>query len=124
MVALVLSGCGSSRQLQSVSLGPSSADAKNFANGQVSFSAMGTYTKPPSPTPLTSSDVFWCIGDSSGMCNGNIVTGASIDSSGLAQCIAPFSGTVTILAGTSSVPSLPDGGRQLKIFGSAQLTCP
>ena len=92
-------GCGSSRQLQSVTLSPASADAQNFPNGQVSFTATGTFSKKPSPQTLTSK--------------------------GLAQCLPGFTGTVTILAGTESSSMMnPDGGSQLKIFGGAELTCP
>jgi len=38
--AFLMSGCGSSRQLQSVTLSPASADAQSFAGGQVPFAAM------------------------------------------------------------------------------------
>jgi len=122
---LVVSGCGSSRQLQSVTLSPTVADAKNFANGQVPFAATGTFSKPPSPANLTSKDVSWCVGSSTGACPGNIDTGATVDQNGLTQCNSGFVGTVTILAGSVSSTSMnPDAGSQLKVFGSAQLTCP
>jgi len=123
--ALIMSACGSGRRLQAVTLSPAAADAKNFSNGQVSFTATGAYNKPPSPVTLTSSDVVWCVGDSTGACAGNINPGAILDQKGTAQCNPFFTGTVTILAGTSPKASPnPDGGSQLKIFGSAQLTCP
>ena len=116
-------GCGSGRQLQSVALTPATADAKNFANGIVPFTATGTFNKPPSPQPLTSSDVLWCAG-SGGICDGNINPGVTLDQSGRAQCEAGFSGTVTILAGEATPAPGPDGGPHLKVFGAAQLTCP
>jgi hypothetical protein len=119
------SGCGSSRQLRSVALTPATADAQSFPNGQVPFAANGTFSKPPSPTPLTNKDVVWCVGSSSGACVGNINPGATVDQNGVAKCSPTFAGTATILAGTEpSQGVLPDGGSQLKIFGSAQLTCP
>ena len=123
--ALVMSGCGSSRQLQSVTLTPASADAQSFPGGQVPFAASGTFSKSPSPVQLTSKDVQWCVGTSTGACVGNINPGASVDQNGLAQCNAGFVGTANILAGNvASMPMNPDGGAQLKTFGAAKLTCP
>jgi hypothetical protein len=125
IAALAMSGCGTSRQLQSVTLNPASADAQSFPGGQVPFVATGTFSKPPSPSNLTSKDVQWCVGDSAGACVGNINPGASVDQNGVAQCNPGFAGTATILAGTqSNVMVNPDEGRQLKVFGSAELTCP
>ena len=123
--AFVMSGGGSSRQLQSVTLAPASADAQSFPGGQVPFAASGTFSKSPSPVELTSKDVQWCVGTSTGACVGNINPGASVDQNGLAQCNAGFVGTANILAGNvASMPMNPDGGAQLKTFGAARLTCP
>jgi hypothetical protein len=122
---LLISGCGSSRQLQSVTLSPTSADAQSFPGGQVPFAASGTFSKPPSPSNLTSKDVQWCVGSSMGACVGNINPGATVDQNGVAQCNVGFVGTATILAGNVLSTSMnPDGGSQLKVFGSAKLTCP
>ncbi len=125
LVAVVNSGCGSSRHLQSVTLTPPTADAQNFANGQVPFAATGTFTKPPSPVNLTSKDVLWCVGSSDGGCVGNANPGATVDQTGVAHCNPGFTGTATVLAGTPSMVMVnPDSGPLLKVFGSAQLTCP
>ncbi|MGA8868703.1 MAG: hypothetical protein WB510_17135 [Candidatus Sulfotelmatobacter sp.] len=124
IAALLSLGCGSGRQLQSVTLSPASADAQNFAGGQVSFSAVGTFSKPPSPDALTSKDVLWCVGSTTGSCAGNINPGVTVGQNGVAQCNSGFAGTVTILAGTAPSLMMPDAGEQLKIFGAAQLTCP
>lgn len=124
LITLGTLGCGSSRQLQSVTLMPAIADAKNFPNGQVPISATGTFNKPPSPVKLTSADVGWCVGTSAGACAGNIATGATVDQNGVAQCTPNFAGAVTILAGKGPMPMNPDQGSQLTVFGSAQLTCP
>ncbi len=53
LVALALQalGCGSSnsnRILESMTITPANADAQNFANGQVQFTATGTFSKAPS----------------------------------------------------------------------------
>ncbi|HEV7219975.1 MAG TPA: hypothetical protein VGN39_13965 [Terriglobales bacterium] len=125
ILAIGLIGCGSNRQLQSVMLNPAVADAQNFSGGQVLFTATGAFNKPPSPIPLASKDVSWCVGSNSGMCVGNINPGVTVDQNGMAQCISGFTGTATILAGVASSSVMnPDTGMQLKIFGAAQLTCP
>jgi hypothetical protein len=103
---------------------PAVADAKNFPNGQVQFTATGVYNKPPSPVKLTSMDVSWCGGTATGTCAGNINLGVAIDQNGVAQCLAGFVGTATILAGQGAPGTNPDGGMTLKIFGAARLTCP
>lgn len=105
---LLTAGCGQN----SVGVNPASADAQNFPGGMVSFSATGVRN----PT--------WCIGTASGMCNGNIASIATIDTTGHAQCLPGRSGTVTVLAGMSRGMHNPDGGFQLSPFGSAQLMCP
>jgi hypothetical protein len=70
-------------------------------------------------------DVLWCVGSSNGACVGNANPGATLDQNGVAQCNPGFVGTATILAGTPSlVMENPDSGPQLKVFGSARLTCP
>jgi hypothetical protein len=122
--SLITLGCGSARTLQSVAVMPAVANAQSFPNGQVPFNATGTFSKPPSPQKLTNMDINWCIGSSQGACVGNINPGATVDSNGVARCVPGFSGTVTILAGKTRSVMMPDGGSQMGVFGSAQLTCP
>ena len=123
---IAVAGCGSrgTRELISVTVAPSAADAQSFPNGQVQFVASGTFSQPPSPVQLTSQDVMWCIGDATGHCAGFIYTGATVSPSGVAQCDSRFSGTFTVLAGKPELPGTPDVGAQLRIFGSARLICP
>src|SRR6202140_1684081 len=116
----VTSGCGSSRQLQSVILTPASAEAQSFPGGQIPFAASGTFSKSPSPVELTSKDVQWCVGTSTGACAGNINPGASVDQNGLAQCNAGFVGTANILAvKVAPMPINPAGGGHSKSLGEA-----
>jgi hypothetical protein len=129
--ALLLLGCGTSRRLQNVSISPPAADAKDFPSGQVQFVATGTFTKAPSPATLTSQEVTWCVGErtdvlnpTAGMCVGNIAPIATVDQNGLARCATSSQGSVFILAGSMPSSFMPDMGSQLKIFGSATLTCP
>jgi hypothetical protein len=118
---LAMLGCGNSK-LTSVNLSPTAADAQNFPSGQVQFTAAGTYSNSSKVVPLT--NVTWCIGSTTGSCNGNIATSASVNGSGLAQCLPGGIGTVTVIAGSGGSQSNPDGGHQLTVFGTAQLTCP
>jgi len=105
-------GNGSSRFLQSVSVTPAVAEARNFPNGQVQFTAMGTYSQPPSPTPINQPN--WSLSAA------NIAT---ITQSGLAQCDPNASGVVTVRASTAA-PCSGTGCTPAELSGTAQLTCP
>jgi len=126
LLSLAALSCGSNRQLRSVKLDPAAA------TGQAQFTATGRFNKPPSPVTLTSQDGTWCVGEqtsvanaTAGVCVGNIASFATVDQNGLAKCSPTSQGTVYILAGTHMVSSVvPDEGSQLKVFGSATLTCP
>ena len=131
VAAIVLASCGSNRQLTSVAVTPATADAKNSADGKVQFTAAGTFSSPPSPQTLMPPQVMWCYGGVanaanpvSGTCAGNIAQFATVDQNGVAQCTPGFQGTVEILAGAQPSMGNPDGGTQLKVYGSAELTCP
>lgn len=132
LLLLAAIACGDGRTLQTVALSPTSADARNFPNGQVQFAATGTFTQPPSPAQLTSKDVTWCVGGradaanpTAGICEGFIIPMATVDENGVAQCTPQAQGPVYILAGKpSSKMLLPDQGSQLAVYGSAVLTCP
>ena len=112
-VELIASGCGGSpRQLQSVSVSPATADAQSFPGGQVQFTAVGTYSQPPSPSNLAQAG--WSLSD------GNI---ASISQNGLAQCTAGESGVVSVMASVSG-PCSGTNCTAVQIVGTAKLTCP
>ena len=125
---VVTLACGSSRTLQSVSVMPAVANAQSFPSGKVPFTATGTFSKPPSPQKLTGQDVTWCVGVAAGACPGNIAVGATVDQNGVASCLAnPPSSlpkTWIVMAGKATPAMMPDGGSQMTVFGSAELTCP
>jgi hypothetical protein len=112
------SGCGFSppRHLISVSITPAAASAHNFPNGQVQFSAAGTFDSPPSPVILT--PATWIISPTP-----NPPDAVSINENGVAQCKAGFAGTVTIEGGQGQCGSTSTDPCDL-IHGTAQLTCP
>jgi hypothetical protein len=122
IAVVVLAGLGCGSHLSSVNLTPDVADAQSFPNGQVQFTATGTYSDSSKPVPVT--NLTWCVGTTNGDCHGNVVSLASVSSSGVAQCLPGASGTATILAGTAGHGGMPDRGFPLRVFGSAQLTCP
>src|SRR6266496_5576027 len=122
VAVLVIIGLGCGSHLSSISLSPAVADAQNFPNGQVQFTATGTSSDSSKPAPVT--NLTWCVGTTNGDCNGNIASVASVSSSGVAQCLPGASGSATVLAGSGGHPTNPDGGFPLSVFGSAQLTCP
>ena len=125
LVASLLTGFGcGDNQLRSVTVSPTAADAKNFANGQVQFSAMGTFSDSSKPRPLNSQQITWCVGTSAGACAGNVNSGATVTPNGVAACVPTFSGTATILAGKAKAAMNPDTGPQMTVFGTAQLICP
>jgi hypothetical protein len=112
---LVASGCGnatSPRLLRSVSVTPATAEAQTFSNGQVQFAALGTYSQPPSPSPIIAPG--WSLSDT---------TIATISQSGLAQCTPSASGVVTVRASTPA-PCSGTGCTAALLSGTAQLTCP
>jgi len=121
-LALAALSCGSSRQLQSVSIQPAQATANGSS---VQFAAMGSFSKPPSPQTLTSKDITWCASLAKGSCPGNANPGAIMDQNGSAQCVQGFTGTTYVMAGKLGPASMiPDGGAPFKVYGSATLTCP
>jgi hypothetical protein len=116
LIANLVLACGGGRSLQSVSVSPGAATSK------AQFAATGVYNKMPTSVDITSTTT-WCIGSANGVCDGNVIAGATV-AAGTAQCLSGFTGTVTVLAGQAGPMGNPDGGNPLKPFGSAQLSCP
>jgi len=126
-VLLMTASCGgnsmmttSARQLQSITVSPASADAKN-SGGMVQFMAMGTYSMAPmSATPA----VRWSLGNPFSL--QPVPAGVSIDMNGLAQC-SGFNGMVMIEATAPMDPNMPLSKMTMttmNVSGMAQLTCP
>jgi hypothetical protein len=128
VAALLTLSCGSSansdpnRVLQSITLTPATADAQDYPNGQVQFTATGFYNSVPNTvTPLSAG---W------GTCSDNAATTAvTVSQAGVAQCASGAVGTYTVWA--NDYPSTNVGcnavnacGGGCMVAGSAQLTCP
>lgn len=123
--ALILIACGSSspRTLQTVGLTPATADAHDFPNGEVQFTATGFFNKSPmSVTPIS---VIW------GACYQNRpAADVTITATGVAQCSPSASGTYLVWAftpdtshGSCSAINACGGGCG-RATGTALLTCP
>jgi hypothetical protein len=107
------------RVLTSISVTPATADAKN-SNGQVVFTATGTFSLPPSPAPVIFtapySGQFVVDNPVMGAVANVIATGTGTVT---VQCVAGESGTVAVTANASA-----NNGSSQVVSGSAELTCP
>jgi len=112
------------RQLQSISVSPSTADAQS---NPVQFTATGTYnTSPITVTPLPAN---WGAADQ----NGGTTTAVTINANGLAQCVSGASGVFSIGAWDlmdatakvtcDSIGPFGEPGCNA-VLGTAHLTCP
>ena len=119
--AIALLSCGSSsNKLQSVTITPATADARNYPNGQVQFTATGTSSNGRQVKPLTA---LWSPGPPWTIQPFVIV----VDNNGLASCGSVPAGTYQIWAGAPSDPNTPVSSMKQgtpSVSGTAQLTCP
>lgn len=112
-------GCGSSytsnRVLESITVTPAKASAQGSSNGQVQFTATGTFSHPPSPAQVPFTAPY-----SGGWQTSNPDI-ATINAAGVAQCVASGSVTVTAMASANKGGA---GAMSVGVRGTAQLTCP
>ena len=115
IAAMVACAGNPQRHLLSVAVTPSTASAQDFPNGQVPFTAVGSFDKSPSPATLNPAvlDAFPIP---------NPPDAVSIDQNGVAQCKAGFTGTVSLRGGQFQCGPTPTSACKL-IYGIAQLTC-
>jgi|SRR5215467_7510864 len=119
-LALALISCGSSsKKLQSISITPATADAKDFTNGQVQYTAAGTYSDGSQVKPLT---VLWSPGPPWVAPRPILV-----NDNGLASCGTAPAGTYPVWAGAPNDLSTPVSRMNQSTpmaTATAQLTCP
>jgi hypothetical protein len=124
-LAALLTACGSSapRSLQTVSISPATADAHDFASGEVQFTATGYYNK--SPMQVAPMNASW------GACYQNQpTTDVTMTATGIARCAPGASGTYLVWAfapdGANMTCSAVNacGGGCGRLTGTALLTCP
>jgi hypothetical protein len=131
IVASITLACGvgsfPQRQIVSLTVSPPSADAQNYPNGQVQFTATGTFTAPPvTVTPLQSTWVAVGIDGPT--------TDVTISPNGLAQCASGASGVYSVGAWVALLGRPPGALCNIvspfgnpcgdSVLGTAQLTCP
>ena len=121
--AITSVGCSSmnsmpNRVLQSMVITPAAADAQTSPQGQVQFSAMGTFSKAPSPAPVP------FVAPYSGSWATSDLNIATIDQTGLAQCVSGAAATVTITAVASTNAGHGTQQTSTAVSGTAKLTCP
>ena len=127
LLASLLLACASSnpntfRYLISIAVTPTTADANKYPNGEVEFTATGTFSQPPITSPVTSaapySGQFSVVNPITPP-----VTVANIVSTGTGtvtvQCAPGASGTVPI-----SITANANNGTPTIVSGGALLTCP
>jgi hypothetical protein len=115
-------GGGSSRVLESISISPNPALAKN---GTVQLVATGTFSSAPvTVTPLA---VDWSQNPCDNVCNTAtpaVIGPISVDASGVATCAKGWTGTAPVQATAPKDPSLaPDTQNVPIVRGTANLTC-
>ncbi len=126
LASLFALSCGASSQgqdpLQSITLSPATADAQDYPNGEVQFTATGNYIDPSrTVTPLSAG---W------GTCYQNASTNeVSVTAGGLAKCASGAVGTYTVWANDPPNPNvgclaMTACGGGCFVAGTAQLTCP
>ena len=113
------------RQALSVSVSPSTATAPT--DGQVQFTATGTYNL--APTTVTPLQANWVV-----VQNDEQTEAATINANGLAQCTSGASGAFTVGAWVVQFSKPPNAVCNVvspfgnpcgdSVLGTAQLTCP
>jgi hypothetical protein len=119
-LALALISCGSSNtKLQSISIAPATADAKDYTNGQVQYTAAGTYDDGTQVKPLT---VLWSPGPP-----WVAPRPIQVNGNGIASCGTSPAGTYPVWAGApisqGTQVSMMNQSTPM-VTATAQLTCP
>jgi hypothetical protein len=111
-------------QLQSIAISPGTADAKSYPNGQVQFTATGTYSDGTQVKPLTA---LWTPGIPWALDPQNAWPALQMNDTGLVSCGKALSSTYTIYAAAPLDPHFPVSKMTMgtpQLTATAQLTCP
>jgi hypothetical protein len=110
--------------LESITVSPAVADAKDYPDGQVQFTAAGYYsTNPNQAVPLSKPGWGSCY-------ENNSTSEVTVSSTGVAQCASGAVGTYTVWAdappnvGGPNCLAVNACGGGCFVTGTAQLTCP
>jgi len=125
LLGLALVSCSSvnpnsGRVLTAISVSPENADASQFPNGQVTFTATGQFSLPPLSAPVTFKSPYagsFIVDNPGGQTIANIVsTGTGTIT---VQCASGVTGTVNLIASASA-----NNGTQIVVTGQGTLSCP
>ncbi len=117
MIAALLVACGAGHpRLTSIAVSPSSATASSSLQGQVGFTATGTFTDHTSRELHLADGLTWK--------SSNTVV-ATIDDTGGATCVSPGSVTITATAPADLQITVSNGVQNTspKVSGNAMLNC-
>jgi uncharacterized protein YjdB len=117
MIAALIVACGAGHpRLTSIAVSPSSATASSSLQGQVGFTATGTFTDHTSRELHLADGLEWK--------SSNTVV-ATIDDTGEATCVSPGSVTITATAPADLQITVSNGARNTspKVSGNAMLNC-
>jgi len=126
LFAALATSCGGGvadppRQLVSITVTPATADAQIFPNGQVQFTAKGTFSDG-SKSQIT---VLWTL---NGPFTQTPIPNIKLNSLGMAQCIAGgFVGTGGVFATAPADTNIPLSNMTMftkNVSGTAQIICP
>ena len=108
------------RVLLSISVTPATTDAQTYPNGQVVFTATGTFSLPPTPAPVTFAAPYageFVVNNPANSTIANVVSNGA--GTITVQCVSGAVGTVPVVATAAA-----NNAMGAVISGSAQLTCP
>jgi uncharacterized protein YjdB len=117
MIAVLLMACGAGHpRLTSITVSPSSATASSSLQGQVGFTATGTFTDHTSRELHLADGLEWK--------SSNTVI-ATIDATGEATCVSPGPVTITATAPADLQITVSNGVQNTspKVSGDAMLNC-
>jgi hypothetical protein len=124
-VAAAQLSCGSNSGLQSITIAPASADAKNFPSGQVPFTATGVYAGSSQSVPV--SVLWWNEPPWAPVAATPSSAPFDITAAGIATCVQGASGTFTVWATAPVDRWLPASQMTAdtpRRTATAQITCP
>jgi len=111
-------------RFRSLTVSPASADAQDYTNGQVQFTASGTLINGTQVKPVAA---MWTVGPPWLPSSAVPLSGIQLDQTGLASCGSAASGISMIVATAPADPHFPVSKMSPstpQVMAAATLTCP
>jgi hypothetical protein len=126
LIAVLMISCATpnpnfGRVLLSISVTPATADAQTFPNGEVLYSAKGTFNQEPFTVLVPSTPPYSVQFNVGTTITNQVIATVVTQKLGTAavQCVTGMSGTVSVGA-----TALANNGTSTTVTGLAQITCP